>query len=314
MDLFITTFESVGALLGIGFLGFLVISRKLLPEKALGFLSPLALDIALPSLVFVNILVKFQPADFPGWWTLPLWWLGFTVFLAAMTGVFMFLSKKAVRREFAVSLFFQNALFFPLAIITGLYGEGSELLISLFFFVLFFPSFLFSTAHLFFNTAGAKIRWDRILNNVLLATLLATTIRLTGLYSRVPGFLVDAVQMVGHMALPLLMIILGGSVYVDFKGQGKLYPWETVKFVLIKNIVFPFITMGVLLLVRPGFELALLMLIESCVPPVTAVPILVERAGGNRHLVNQFMFSSFVFSLLSIPLCISLFLFYYPAG
>ena len=313
MDLFISTFESVGALLGIGFLGFFVISRKILPDKALGFLSPLALDIALPSLVFVNILVHFQPAESPGWWTLPLWWLGFTLFLAALTGVFMFLAKKEVRREFAVSLFFQNALFFPLAIITGLYGAGSELLISLFFFVLFFPSFFFSTAHLFFSTSGTRLRWDRILNNVLLATVAATAIRLSGLHSWIPDFLIDAIQMVGDMALPLLMIILGGSIYVDFKDKGELFPWETVKFVVIKNILFPFLTLGALLLIRPGFEIALLMLIESCVPPVTAVPILVERAGGNRHLVNQFMFSSFVFSLISIPLCISIFLFYYPA-
>ncbi|MFW5989597.1 MAG: AEC family transporter, partial [Desulfosudaceae bacterium] len=88
MALFISTFESVAALLGIGFLGFFVISRKILPDKALGFLSPLALDIALPSLVFVNILVHFQPAESTGWWTLPLWWLGFTLFLAVLTGVF----------------------------------------------------------------------------------------------------------------------------------------------------------------------------------------------------------------------------------
>ncbi len=56
------------------------------------------------------------------------------------------------------------------------------------------------------------------------------------------------------------------------------------------------------------------MLIESCVPPVTPVPILGERGGGNHHLVNQFMFSSFICSLISIPLGISLFFFYYPAG
>ena len=239
MDLFITTFESVGALLGIGFLGFFVISRKILPDKALGFLSPLALDIALPSLVFVNILVHFQPEESPGWWALPLWWLGFTLFLAVLTGVFMFLAKKEVRREFAVSLFFQNALFFPLAIITGLYGAGAELLIALFFFVLFFPSFFFSTAHLFFSTSGTKLRWDRILNNVLLATVVATALRLSGLHAWIPDFLIDAIQMVGDMALPLLMIILGGSITWISRTRASCFPGRRSSLWSSKTSCFP---------------------------------------------------------------------------
>jgi predicted permease len=65
MDLFGTTFESVAVLLGIGFIRFWIIRKCILPESSLGILSPLALDIALPSLVFVNIITNFIPLDFP---------------------------------------------------------------------------------------------------------------------------------------------------------------------------------------------------------------------------------------------------------
>lgn len=74
MDLFITTFESVAVLLGIGIIGFWIIRKKILPGNILGLLSPLALEIALPSLIFVNIISNFEPAEFPDWWQLPLWW------------------------------------------------------------------------------------------------------------------------------------------------------------------------------------------------------------------------------------------------
>ena len=111
-ELIIPTFESVALLLGLGMLGFWLISRKILFGEALSFLSTLALDIALPSLVFVNVILGFQPEDFPGWWKLPLWWLVFTVFAAAMTGLFMLTAKKGLRREFGITLFFQNGLFF----------------------------------------------------------------------------------------------------------------------------------------------------------------------------------------------------------
>jgi hypothetical protein len=53
------------------------------------------------------------------------------------------------------------------------------------------------------------------------------------------------------------------------------------------------------------------MILQAAVPPVTAIPILIDRAGGKRDIVNQFMFSSFSVSLISIPLMIGLFSIYY---
>jgi len=49
--LFISTFQSVSPLLTIGLLGFWIISRRILAENTLKFLSPLALDIALLMLI-----------------------------------------------------------------------------------------------------------------------------------------------------------------------------------------------------------------------------------------------------------------------
>ncbi|GEM_PF-5484048 len=72
MNIFVTTFESVIVLLGIGFLGFWVIRKKLIPGNIIGLLSPLALDIALPSFIFVNIIQNFNPGEASDWWTLPL--------------------------------------------------------------------------------------------------------------------------------------------------------------------------------------------------------------------------------------------------
>ena len=104
MDILIITFQSVAALLGIGFFGFWIIAKKILPENLLGFLSVLAIDIALPCLVVANILVDFSPEKYPDWWTLPLWWLFFVIVALALTLATMFISKKETRREFAISV------------------------------------------------------------------------------------------------------------------------------------------------------------------------------------------------------------------
>ncbi|MBN1932259.1 MAG: AEC family transporter [Desulfobacterales bacterium] len=315
MDIFFSTFQSVAVLLVIGILGFWIISRRILPIIALNFLSTLALDIALPSLIFVNIIDNFDPANFPTWWMLPLWWLGFTLFIGVLTALFSLTCRKNIRREFAISLFFQNALFFPLTIISGMFGSDSPHTVNLFLFTMFFPSLFFGTYHLFFEKGDEKRDWKKILNKVLLATLSATAIRLTGTQNYIPVFVLSGLKMVGHMTIPILMIILGGNIYIDFKGKGELYISETIKFLLIKNIFFPLICLFFLILIRPSYPIALMLIIQSVVPPVTAVPIVVERAGGNRNIVNQFMVAGFIFSLITIPTIISIFSrFFFPTA
>jgi hypothetical protein len=148
----------------------------------------------------------------------------------------------------------------------------------------------------------------------LLATILATSLRLTGLEGLIPDFVLSALRLLGNMTLPLLFLILGGNIYLDFKGKGQLYPIEVGKFVLVKNFLFPLAALGLLLIIKPPYSISLLVLLEASVPPITAIPILTERAGGNRGIVNQFMFSSFVVSLVSIPLMIALFSLYFKAS
>ena len=311
MDIITATFESVAVLLGIGVLGFSIIVRRILPEDALGILSTLALDIALPCLIFTNLIINFRPEDIPGWWMLPLWWLFFTALAAIMTGLFMFTARKGNRREFAGTLFYQNAIFFPLAIITGIFGGESRHIVTLFLFTMFNASFFFSTNHMFFHVAGKKSGWKKILNSVLIVTIMATVIPLIKIQIYIPGFVILALKMVGGMAVPIVMIILGGNIYIDFKNKGQLFISEVIKFILIKNIIFPVITLLVLLLIQPAYNIALIIILQSAVPPITAMPIVVDRAGGNKSIVNQFMFFSFIFSLVTIPVMLFLFKYYF---
>jgi malate permease and related proteins len=53
-------------------------------------------------------------------------------------------------------------------------------------------------------------------------------------------------------------------------------------------------------------------MLQAAVPPITAIPILVERCGGNRRITSQFVVVSFLFSILSIPAFIYLFSRFFP--
>jgi len=325
MHIFNVTLQSVAALLAIGVLGFWIIKRNIIPENILRFLAVLAIDIALPCIVFVNIITQFSPSSFNRWWQYPLWWLLFSAIAFILTLVGMFTSAQATRREFAITLFFQNGLFFPFIIITGIFGPANPYVAVLFIFIAFHPSLFFSTNHLFFRKSAletekglqgekpeGRLRLERILNPVLISTILASGIKLVGMEKHLPAFVLTVFQMLGGMSLPLLMLILGGSLYVDFQSKGPIYIKEVMKFTLLKNIIFPLVFIMVLVFLRPAYPVALIIFLQSVVPPITGIPIQAERHGGNSSITNQFILSSFVFSVITIPLMFNLFSKYFP--
>lgn len=308
MTIFYSILESVGVLLGLGALGFYVIGRRIMPGNVLGFLSPLVLEIALPSLIFVSIVNNFTLQEFSVWWQVPLWWVFFTIILAVLTLITMFISNPRTRREFAISLFYQNGIFFPLAIISGLYGSDSTYLVTLFLFISFHPALFFSTHYFFFqNIAEQNIDWRKIVHPVLILTVVALLLRLYDLHMLIPNFLMSGLSMLGAMSLPLIMIILGGNIFIDFQEKGRIQLVEVIKFVLVKNFFFPLVILGVLLIVNPPYHVALIIFLQSAVPPISAIPLVTKRHGKNSAITNQFIVASYLFLLISLPLMFLLF-------
>ena len=325
MHVFNITLQSVAALLAIGVLGFWIIKRHIIPQNILQFLAVLAIEIALPCIVFSNIITQFSPSSSVNWWHYPLYWLIFSMVLLVLCLIATGVSAKATRREFAISLFFQNGIFFPFIIITGIFGPANSYVAILFIFIALHPTLFFSTNHLFFrkeshqpgkasgaNEPGSRLRLGRIVNPVLISTVLAAIVKLSGADKYLPSFVLTVFQMLGGMSMPLIMLILGGSLYVDFQARGPIYVKEVLKFVAIKNFLFPLIAIIVLDFIRPSYPVALIVFLQSAAPPITGIPIQTQRHGGNTSITNQFILASFVFSILSVPLMFNLFSRYFP--
>jgi malate permease and related proteins len=318
MNTFLVTFEAVFALLGIGVLGFWLVGRRRVASATIGFMTSLALDIALPFLVMASLIRDFSPQDFPDWWHMPLWWLGFTVVALVLSIVTSFLVRKEIRSEFTIGTFYQNGLFFPLIIIGGLFGIANHYLVPLFLFMLLQPTVVFSTYPLFFNRQNMNrqvLTWKRIINPVIISSFIGVLIGLVSLRSYIPNFILTILTMVGAMATPLFMLILGGNIYKDFisrdNGKVKFEVREVIKFVAVKNILFPLVFLGLLIWLRPDATTAFIIILQAAVPPITAIPIFAERMGGSRAISSQFVVGSFLFSLISIPAVLYLFNLFY---
>jgi malate permease and related proteins len=318
MNTFLVTFEAVFALLGIGVLGFWLISRHRVASTTIGFMSSLAIDIALPFLVLGSLINDFSPGDFPGWWQLPLWWLGFTVVTLGLSLAASLMVRKDIRSEFTISLFYQNGLFFPLIIIGGLFGLTNPYLVPLFVFTILQPTVVFSTYPFFFHqqdNEGSRFNWRRVINPVMISSFVGIILGLIAVKPYIPNFVLIILTMVGGMATPLFMLILGGNIYKDFisseNGKVRFETGEIVKFVVVKNLLFPLVFLGFLIWLRPDTTTASIIILQAAVPPITAIPIFAERLGGNRAIASQYILGSFLFSLISIPAMLFLFSIFY---
>jgi predicted permease len=319
MHIFLVSFQAVAALLGIGVIGFWIIGRRHMPATTLTLLNSIAIDITIPCLALGNILTKFSPRQLPGWWHMPLWWLGFTAVTLVLSLASSLLTKKEFRGEFAMSLLFQNGIFFPLLIIAGLFpGQEADYVVLLFLFIFLQPSLIFGTYALFFRrkskTPTLNVR--RIVNPVLAVTIVGIACGLAGVNQDIPPFLIMVLTLIGGMAIPIFMLILGGNIYNDLvirRAEGnRIYAVEVIKFTLIKMVLFPMVFLGLLILIRPDYPVAFIIVLEAALPPITAIPILTERGGGNRTIASQFILATFVFSTVSIPAVIYVFSLFFP--
>ncbi|HAF07915.1 MAG: auxin efflux carrier [candidate division TA06 bacterium 32_111] len=305
MDIFWSTFSAVLGLLAIGFLGFFLLYRKFLNENIFSILSTLSLEISLPLMIFSDILTKFEPSQQKDWYLYPLYWIGTTIFIFVLSYLGKFLSPKEHRKEFFVSLLFQNGIFFPLAIFSTVQSFLS-LKTDLFLFMIFYAAFLFNSFSFFFHGKTEKLNILKTFHPVLIATLLGIILKLLGFSKLVPSFVINASRMVGSMSIPLLILILGGNIYIDLKNSKKFYLKTIIPFVLIKNFVFPFTSILILYFLKLPKNLSIIILLQLAVPPITALPILVERNGGNKIVSNQLILFSFLLSPFSIAISILL--------
>ena len=313
MGAFISSAWAIFILLAIGAIGYYMIARNIIPGEALKYISSLSTELAIPLFIFSNLVLKFDPSTSPGWWKLPLWWVAFAAVTLVIAVALSKLFKKDIRREAVVSLYLYNPTFVPLSVIIGLFGIDSPYVVDLFLFSIFSGMFYFNVYKVFFRK-GAKlalpslssIDWKKVFNPFVKVTLLALIITLSGAGAYIPEAFFSVTEHIGAMAFPLIMLIFGGYIYLDMKNSGKIYWKEAIKFTAFKNLLFPLIFLGLIYLIKPAYNVALMLMLSAAAPPLSAVPILIERQGGNTQISNQFMVGSFLFSIVSMPVMLVL--------
>ncbi|MDF1535547.1 MAG: AEC family transporter [bacterium] len=285
-------------------LGFL--SRRLgfLPDTFIGSANRLVYFVAIPILVYSEIsrgsfsesFNIVQIAD---------------VFAAlAMTAVVVLILARALALSpggaatFAQASFHSNLGYVGLAVVFYSLGtEGRAAASVLAGFIMLFQNFLAIGIYTFVAREHRKLDMrtaGRFVGNpIILATLLG--LGSSAAEIRLPGFVDRSFDIVAHMALPLALLIIGGSLKTAPAKRIQLVAVTTV----FKLIVLPLT--GLLLFRASGLDVGatLIGVILLSSPSATLSYVMASEMGGKPDFAAAAVTTSTVLSLLSYTLWIS---------
>lgn len=305
--------EAILLLLGIGVVGYFMLARGIAKPDILPYLSTLALEVSLPLYVFATLVQQFDPSTNGRWWAFPLWWAFFAAVTLLMALVLGRTFPADIRKESVVAMYLYNSLFVPLALIVGLFGTTSVHVAELFLFTLFSVAFYFNFYPVLFRgrteqagPRGFARDWKKLFNPLIRMTLFTLAIILLGWSAKIPTVIVSIAQKVGDLAFTLVMLTLGGYIYLDMRSAGRVRLGAVAQFVLFKNVVFPLVFLGIIYALQPGYNVALLLTLSAAAPPLSTIPILTARQNGDVAISNQYLVASFLASIVTVPLMIVL--------
>jgi len=303
-----TTITATAQIFILGLCGYALFRRGLMDERGLTLLSKLLINLFFPALIFSQLVANFDFGRFPNWWVFPLAGWGIVACGYVLGSLVLLLDRGlSQRNEFRALVSFQNSGFIPLLIAASLpVKEQSDLLtVTIFLFIIGFDTCLWTMAvWLLTKSSGGKMEWKRLFNPPILTLLSTLLLIATGWHKHLGVVMLKPVQMWGNCALPLAMIIVGGNLAMTKITQVR---WgEVFAISLTKLIVFPLLAIILIVAFRIPQPLALLLMIQACMPSAVTLSVICQHhKTPNAPFINQGIFFTHVFSILTMPLFLS---------
>ena len=312
--------------------GYFLAKRQILHEAALEDLSKLLIGFLLPCMIFTSVTGGLAHLD---------WCNGFLVMLASPvlttvgfgTGwllVRVFRVEKSARRVVTACAEFSNVGYIPFGLIPALmpvvtiFGDPKEAtargLIYIAMFLFFWTPLMWSLGVGMFRDKGDDRRkWWQAISPPFVAVVVGLLVGASPLEKFLVGehpplgFLQQGLYLLGSTTVPLVMLVLGGTLAeISWSGHVRLRPVLVV--LLARTIVMPLLVFTLICLCvqqfgRPKDLLVLfILLLEGVMPPATNLAVIARRYQCYPQLVSGILLISYLVSLITIPLWLTWFL------
>jgi len=204
-------------------IGFYLTKRKWFNESTAELFSKIVMRVAVPALAIVNIRGRFSKEILIGSYKYVLIAFACIISMFLISAVIAKLLKLEGKKKiiFRLLFTFSNTVFIGLPVNKTIFGDESILFVLLFFMA---NNFTFWTLGIYTlanaNKSGEKIS---IISNLkkaftpgLVAIIIAYILVFNDLY--LPGFLMDALQYISNLCIPLSMLFIGINMgCINFK-------------------------------------------------------------------------------------------------
>jgi len=291
----------------IGFSAWLV-RKKIFNENHTRAITAVVVNLALPCLIFSNVVKYFQVSAFPHWWKFPL--IGAAMVLCVLALARLVFSRAGPARNTLIALAtLQNAGYLVLPMGEVLFPQQFERFsIYVFLMLLAYMPLLWSLGvFLISHRQGMKLKPSYVFNAPFCAMALALGLVFTGLAPVVPELILEPVEMVGSSCVPLATVVLGLTMGMLHVNRLPSF-FDVARVVGVKLMAIPLVMFCLLKYTSfssGGLENAFWIL-EASSPPATALALQAIHFGGDEKLVCGILVICYLVALFTIPLFFSL--------
>lgn len=301
--------------------GFVAVRSGIFSRSTITDLSRILVNFIYPCFIFYSITSCFTFSELVGRWTLPAGSLGImlTGYLIGLVAVrFIKFRTDDEKKSFLFQSLMNNYSFLPLPLVIFLFGEkgGAALIFSSFgaeLSVWTVGVFILHGHKFSMKNLKHLLTYPMIsLYCAVLFSWLVSVLKAYGFFAGhenlVPfsNYTLNTLKMIGSATIPLAMIVAGARIaMMDFSGFSNARVWMLT---FLRLIVIPLAALSILKLIGLPEDTQKILMIVAVMPTSIASIMISEIYGGDKEFMTITVVSSHVFSIITIPILLSLFL------
>jgi hypothetical protein len=287
-------------MLGMCAFGLIARHLKYIDEDDVRKWNKFIMDFLIPMLIFSSLIKSFNREQALDMWPLPFMGL-LMIFIGTVIGyIFRFGLKNQnddSRKMFVHMCAFSNTVMLPVVIWVSIYEPGMAWV--------FIMSLGLSSAFWGYGTfllAGSKITLREKVKNIFsinfIVLILTLTMCLLDIPKHLPHPAIVIADGMGKAAIPLILIILGASVYSTGK---RIISFDVIYVAIFRLFIIPIVLIVVICLLPLSKEVFHHCLVVALMPVALNTTSVAKRYGGDSDFAAKCVIVTMIASMVTIP-------------
>ena len=307
MDVFVILMQMIQLFLVMA-LGYILFKVNILDEIMNKRLTTLVLSVTTPAMIIGSVLNTKVTQELND--ILFVFLIGLlTYIILPIIGFIIVKVMRVPKSQQGLYIFmtvFSNIGFMGFPVMKAIFGNDAVFYTAIFNMIFNLFVFTIGKKIMSFGTSQKiEVNIKSILSPGVIASLIALFVYFTRL--QFPTVIVSTINMVGDITTPIAMMIIGSTlatiplkeVFTEF----RIYPYTLIKQIIVPIIIYPLLK----LFINDSLILGVTLIMIS-MPVGNSAVLFANEYGGDVSLAAKNIFMTTLFSVLTIPFIVALFL------